>query len=305
LERCLQSIRNSEEESGVKDYEVVVAGQLDECDATRFRLNNRRFRYVPCEIAPPGLKLPPDETPPFWKNHCLNTALAQSGGDVLTFLDADSLVGPQFLKCAELLAAASLTRLCYRVCYASEKILSQNTSFDPDAIKGYPVAFEAYGRLDGGDSPQGDAIPSLPVYGNSQFSIKRSVLGTRVWDERYYGRGFEDLDMIRGIEQDAGGGKTYLAAMVTEPSHAIVQIKHPETPGFANDRWAHRNMRLYYGIKTIWVTASSHSLLEEYLREVSNDRNADRKISYQFMLHGDLEAHRQEMLPQDEVKDLG
>jgi hypothetical protein len=201
---------------------------------------------------------------PFWKTHLLNIGIRLATGDVLTFLDADAVVGPRFLDGARFLAASSLTALFYRVrrCSRTGADFSEYDAVKKDGHDLHPIAYEAYGSPE--RSGKG-TVPRHPVFGNSQFSITREKLGDLRWDEDYFGRGFEDLDMIRRLwYRDQKG---YCAAIMTDAEHAMFHIAHPYSPGYGRDRWNERNRRRYYQEPMHWVVGDN----ERKARELSED----------------------------------
>ena len=93
----------------------------------------------------------------------------------------------------------------------------------------YAKKHEAYGYVDAGEAPY-----DLPVLGNSQFSVKKKSLGDLRYDERYFGRSFEDLDFIHRFYHKCI--PFYTCAIMTEGSYAMFHIQHAYTPGFNYDR---------------------------------------------------------------------
>lgn len=154
--------------------------------------------------------------------------------DVLTFMDADMLVGPRFLESQQrLMDDPGLTILCYRVRNAD------TADVDWTRYDDYPKAFEAYG-----DPEHGAAHPDMrPIFGNSQFSIRREVLDDLRWDEGYAGRGFEDLDMTQQIWQRYGSA--YRAEIMTDADHALLHVAHAYDPGWADRKLTTANLKRY------------------------------------------------------------
>lgn len=162
-----------------------------------------------------------------------NAGIDAAEGEVLTFLDADALVGPFFFDAASLAATPRLTKVCYRV-----RLLPPTALDDLEAVDGnahatidawfdkwdsYTPAVEAYGSPTDFVSKGGD-----PVYGNSQFSISRQQLGALRFDERFESAGYEDLWMNREIAFQHGAG--YRALMITDPDHAMFHIRNEREP---------------------------------------------------------------------------
>ena len=176
------------------------------------------------------------------------------GDDVLTFLDCDAIVGPEWMLGARALSDRRITRLCYRVRYLSsgvgQGLLSQwpaeHERID-DLFSRYNehrLGYEAYGNADrnhpsrrGGPGRtsywQGrlrDSGPSALTdgednpHGNSQFSIRRDALGDIRYDEAYVGRGFGDLDINRRIA--AAHGQDYRGAIDYRPPRCLLHLTH-------------------------------------------------------------------------------
>ena len=257
LRHCLWSIERSAEICfrGPKEYEVVLVDERS-------------------ENAPPvpncgRVVTVPGREEIFNKPRLLNIGLEEARGQVLTFLDADAIVGPRFMEAVdslERLGALALTKLCYRVRYLPQKALGQldqkARSFgeDPgarpwaqlemswfDRFETYQMASEGYGEADNllneKDLKRTD-VSAMPVFGNSQFSITRRALGGLEFDEGFIGRGFEDLWMNRQIGRRHGDD--YRAAMVTDAAHAMFHVRNPPKENWGPGEQNKANFRRYY-----------------------------------------------------------
>ena len=189
----------------------------------------------------------------FNKCRLQNIGIQESHGDVLTFLDADSIVGPRFLETGPLLLQpeyARVTKFCYRVRYLPPAALQQLNACtgdqDKEALVGlwfnkwlyFDRAFEGYGQAET-NVPDNRVDPQAPVFGNSDFSIRRDVLGDLRFDEQYVGRGYEDVEMNRRIWRHYG--QQYKALIMTDADHGVFQIRNPYQgevwgPGEQNSR---------------------------------------------------------------------
>jgi hypothetical protein len=188
-----------------------------------------------------------DESVPFWKTRLLNLGIKESAGAILTFLDADAIVGPRFMEGQRVLYdLPDLTKACYRVqrLVADDwRDLREHPQTHLDVLRArWPsrsverICYEAYGTP---DNHMGTGEP----HGNSQFSITREKLGDLRFDERYIGRGFDDLSMNRDLWRRYG--ESYRGYIWKDADHAMFHISHPYSPGFSADRWNQRNAELY------------------------------------------------------------
>jgi hypothetical protein len=249
LRACLASIERSAEVTGIRDFEVIVAhgGPV-----------GHEIDMAICQaIGPvcpfPEIRVIEDLDHPELFNKCrlLNLGMRHAQGLILTFLDADAIVGPRWLEGAPTLHASrsTLTRLCYRVRYLAECWTVDCAPFWTSVhfanYDGHPRAWEAYTNP-GNNCPEGkEPTPGCqPVFGNSQFSIRRDTLEELatvsepstlhappstllLWDEAFAGRGLEDLDMIQRIWQAAERTPDgYSAEILTDPDHAMFHLRH-------------------------------------------------------------------------------
>lgn len=234
LHECLFAIRQSAKATGCDDYEVIVV------DADRFfPARGKQCRRIPCQL---GRN--------FNKSKLLNVGIDAARGDLLTFLDADVLVGKRWLETAPERFAKPDPPTClfYRVRHlhlasggrrvdraknphavfaalqACWDITSRQHLLDGwFANESLDNAFEAYGCPLAGYHPRNRE----PVFGNSQFSILRKTLGDLRYNEGFEGTGFEDLWMIRELWWRFGA--KYRGEIVTDASRTLLHICHENT----------------------------------------------------------------------------
>ena len=219
------------------------------------------------------------EMPIFNKGACYNRGIDAAAGDVLTFLDADAVVGPEWLSGAAALADPRLTRLCYRVRYVdaetSRALAAASEEDQPrvdDLFSRYDrlrLAYEAYGDPDGNFPMHrqrrkagnrywsgrlaDDGRHTLTdgrdnPHGNSQFSIRRDVLGDIRYDEAYVGRGFGDLDINRRIA--AAHGRAYRGGIDYRPARCLLHLTHAYEPTWRTSQTHRANRTRYRSIRT-------------------------------------------------------
>jgi len=212
LRLCLWALRRSAEACGQSNYEIIVV------DNRSILLPNPQQR----------LRVVKDDRrmPVFNKPMLLNRGMDEANGEVLTFLDADAVVGKEWMACQQsLVDDPGLTRLCYRGRGLPESYLVTSNG---DLRERIDAAFGRYGRFplkhEARGEPQTTCLKGEPLFGNSQFSIRRDVLGDLRWNEEYEGAGFEDMWMIREIWRRAGDG--YRAVIPAEPQRSIFLIEH-------------------------------------------------------------------------------
>ncbi|HOF17394.1 MAG TPA: glycosyltransferase [Phycisphaerae bacterium] len=192
------------------------------------------------------------EMPVFNKAALLNVGI-DCGGDVLTFLDADAIVGPRWIRAVEALDDPAVTLLAYRVRYLPPGTDlpdrdSWRALFDPAEYERHPRAYEAYGRAEYNPKvAPADPASIATVLGNSQFSLRRDMLralGNLRWDEAFVGRGWEDLDMLRRIRRAAGDA--YRGAIRTDPASCLYHVRHDYRPDWRTPDAERANRRRFF-----------------------------------------------------------
>ena len=244
LELCLWSIHRSAIECGVKEYEVVAAdsGQNGVCvDGWA----SGWYRVIPDPV-PPAV---------FNKPRCLNLAIDAARGEILTFLDADAIVGKRFMETVDAFdREPSLVRVNYRVRYlAEDDALGIEMAADKAAhvdslfahYDSFPHGWEAYGH-----HHLNTWTDSVQPWGNSQFSICRKDLRGCRPDEAYAGRGQEDMDF--NCQLEAAWGEAYRGVIFTDADHAMFHQRHEYEPEWNdegrkrlnNERYRAKRMKL-------------------------------------------------------------
>lgn len=251
---CLWSIARSAEHCGVDDYEVVVVDNGSE-DPPHCR-DCPRVRWVYDD----------SDMPVFNKSRLFNRAIEEARGDVLTFLDCDALVGAEWMRGVEVLQDPGITRLCYRVrrvpkLWGDVVRLTEPREVQllgaryrrrtvyllgsvPDSLPPivtalfrqydrFPLAWEAWRHHD-----RNRYEPDYQVWGNSQFSMTREALGDLRYDERFEGKGFEDIDFLRQIEERYGDD--YRGHMDMRPERNLLHLTHD----YNEDDWGSNDFQV-------------------------------------------------------------
>jgi len=165
----------------------------------------------------------------FCKPRLQNIGIDSSLGEILTFLDCDSLVGERFFQGAEFCTSPRVSKVWYRVRALAEEALALAES-DPtyidrqfDVYDTHAQRFEAH-QLPDLDLRFGVPATNIPSFGNSQFSIARNKLGDLRADEEYEGAGFEDIAFNLAIWKQFD--ECYHAVPMTDADHAILDIQN-------------------------------------------------------------------------------
>lgn len=235
LDQCLWSITRSSEFTGYEDYEVVV---VDNGSKVRPQSNEPRVRFIY------------DDAPmrPFNKPRLQNMGIEAANGDVLSFLDADAIVGSSWVTAATLLLLSPITKVCYRV----RTLGNEHLGYLRRATERYSLVekwfdnYSAYTRaFEGYVEPDLNGSEGTPVFGNSQFSIRRKVMGDLRFNEEYEGRGYEDIWMNREIWRHYG--EKYRATLETNPAWALFHIRYdgPAVSGWDAGQYNILNRKRY------------------------------------------------------------
>jgi len=210
LRICLDSIRVAFNNATDLDLEIIVVENGSAC----FALDRHAYPF--------DLKViyNADPMPIFNKSRLLNVGIEESKGEIITFLDADAITGPHFFYSYVVLDDPTVTLLCHRVRYL-ERPLPEPYDFPGlfDHYEEFRLAYE--GRQHPACDMRGrDEV--LPVFGNSQCSIRRETLGDLRYNERFVGAAFEDLWFLRELWRRSG--PYFKGVMPTDPMQSLLHI---------------------------------------------------------------------------------
>jgi predicted glycosyltransferase involved in capsule biosynthesis len=221
LNACLQRLEDVMPPFWDEDVEAVVVNERADGD---LELPDRQLLHVRVINVDRTGEL-------FNKPRLQNIGINESTGRILTFLDADALVGDRFFHAASIATSRRLTKVCYRVRRLPEDF-AETMENDSHALR---IAFDHYEEYPEMHEAYGSAhlwmFNGWPVFGNSQFTIERVKLGGLRFNEEYEGAGYEDIWMNREIHRQYG--KRYQALIFTDADHAMFHIANRRE----NDWW--------------------------------------------------------------------
>lgn len=279
LRHCLWALNESYKACGLgrDDVEVVVVDTRSDkvpsicggVSRTQLVYDHNTLKTVKITHEHPGKVSTTTTHKVYCKTAALNVGMDAANGELLTFLDADMLVGPRFLHAWLDGEPPEITKLAYRVRRiddAGMKLLAEKGPGAQAEIRKrwghFSLATEIYVTPEESDIARGqvkcappnekDPGPADPrrIIGNSQFTIPRANLGDRRWNEDYIGAGSEDLEMLRGIWDDHDGWNGgHQAVLATEADYGILMLPTVDNgqPDWRPPGLGEMNRRRYFG----------------------------------------------------------
>jgi len=237
LERCLWSIRTSATACAIDDYEVAVIQPQESHISAMLRDTERTI-----------IILAPGEMEVFNKAKLLNVGIECTSGTIITILDADMLVGKKFMDgVGYLLLNPDVHKLCYRVRNLppdrTEQLMAtesrddwlHQTAWLFSQHDHFQLSWESY-RDPMQNRPRDRDRFAKHAHGNSQFSIRREVLGDLRYDERMEGHGREDLDFNLRLHRKFG--EEYRGHLRVDAEHSLLHMWHDKQQlGWDEPHW--------------------------------------------------------------------
>jgi len=182
-------------------------------------------------------------------NKCalLNTGVHESRGNLLTFLDADAMVCPNFVKNM----AEHDWKFGEKACHTVRYLPATDRPEVLDALEHDETTLAEIFRMEQlmqkGPMARGKPhvfhrVCGTTIFGNSQFTITRETLGDCRWDERFSGGKLEDADMNLRIADALG--TQYKPFIPADGEASIICFRHPHIKPWITQEQTHLNNRL-------------------------------------------------------------
>jgi glycosyltransferase involved in cell wall biosynthesis len=230
---CLESIVRSAEHCNVSDYEILVIDNGS--DITPLLSHNTSNINVVIDQR---------ITPVFNKPQLLNLGIEKSKGEIISFIDADMIVGKDWIRTVDTLTLQPHVSVVAHRVRKYPGLLDNWESIDQAFIEyeRYPLAHEGYGQ------PERNKRKDGPIFGNSQWSIRRNDLGNLRFNEEFAGHGFEDLWFMREFYHKIGDN--YQGFIPQSNDEGLLHIEHSENDNNWNVAYLHKKNRdMYYDKK--------------------------------------------------------
>jgi hypothetical protein len=181
-----------------------------------------------------------DYSGPFNKSMALNTALAEVDTPLVTMLDVDAMISPNFFACVDGFYADRPVsqKLCHRVRYFGKNRVTSNFTAIRKALKLYKVAkewFSFYGQpVALKDVPKKKQTPELfrdHALGCSHYTAStQRVLDMGGYSQLFEGWGWEDVEFNFRYWSRYGGGTMVMGDpyIVMNRPHEYVSHWHPK-----------------------------------------------------------------------------